>query len=49
MVLGLAAAERPGSIPPEIRAEPRAARVGFLAWAESDGRSGSFTAFLQID
>jgi hypothetical protein len=47
MVLGLAAATG-GSIPSELRAnlEPLGS---FLAWGESDGRSGSFTAFLQID
>jgi hypothetical protein len=47
MVLGLANASG-GSIPAEIRGnlEPLGS---FLAWADSDGRSGSFTAFLQID
>jgi len=47
MVLGLATASG-GSIPSEIRVnlEPLGS---FLAWAENDGRSGSFTAFLQID
>jgi hypothetical protein len=47
MVLGLAAASG-GSIPAEIR-ENLEPLGSFLAWAESDGRSGSFTAFLQID
>jgi hypothetical protein len=47
MVLGLAAATG-GSIPAEIR-ENLEPLGSFLAWAESDGRSGSFTAFLQID
>jgi hypothetical protein len=47
MILGLANASG-ASIPAEIRAnlEPLGS---FLAWAESDGRTGSFTAFLQID
>ncbi|MEK6276269.1 MAG: DUF3352 domain-containing protein [Actinomycetota bacterium] len=47
MILGLADASGT-SIPAEIRAnlEPLGS---FLAWAESDGRTGSFTAFLQID
>lgn len=47
MILGLADASG-ASIPAEIRAnlEPLGA---FLAWADSDGRTGSFTAFLQID
>jgi hypothetical protein len=47
MVLGLAAATG-GSIPAEIR-ENLEPLGSFLAWADSDGRSGSFTAFLQID
>jgi Protein of unknown function (DUF3352) len=47
MVLGLASASG-GSIPAEIR-ENLEPLGSFLAWAESDGRSGSFTAFLQID
>jgi Protein of unknown function (DUF3352) len=47
MILGLAAAsDEP--IPAEIR-ENLEPLGSFLAWAESDGRSGSFTAFLQID
>lgn len=47
MILGFAAASG-ASIPAEIRSnlEPLGS---FLAWAETDGRSGSFTAFLQID
>lgn len=47
MILGLANASG-ASIPAEIRSnlEPLGS---FLAWAESDGRTGSFTAFLQID
>jgi hypothetical protein len=47
MILGLADASGT-SIPAKIRAnlEPLGS---FLAWAESDGRTGSFTAFLQID
>ncbi len=49
LILGLADASGT-SIPAEIRAnlEPLGS---FLAWAESDddGRTGSFTAFLQID
>ena len=47
MILGLADASG-ASIPAEIRAnlEPLGS---FLAWADSDGRTGSFTAFLQID
>jgi hypothetical protein len=47
MVLGLAAATG-GAIPSEIR-ENLEPLGSFLAWAEGDGRSGSFTAFLQID
>jgi Protein of unknown function (DUF3352) len=47
MVLGLASASG-GSIPAEIR-ENLEPLGSFLAWADSDGRSGSFTAFLQID
>ena len=47
MVLGLATASGE-SIPAEIR-ENLEPLGSFLAWAESDGRSGSFTAFLQID
>ena len=47
MVLGLASATG-GSIPAEIR-ENLEPLGSFLAWADSDGRSGSFTAFLQID
>ena len=47
MILGLANASG-ASIPAEIRAnlDPLGS---FLAWAESDGRTSSFTAFLQID
>lgn len=47
LILGLADASG-ASIPAEVRAnlEPLGS---FLAWAESDGRTGSFTAFLQID
>ena len=47
MVLGLASASGE-SIPAEIR-ENLEPLGSFLAWADSDGRSGSFTAFLQID
>ena len=47
MVLGLANASG-GSIPAEIR-ENLEPLGSFLAWADSDGRSGTFTAFLQID
>jgi hypothetical protein len=47
MVMGLAAATG-GSIPAEIR-ENLEPLGSFLVWADSDGRSGSFTAFLQID
>jgi hypothetical protein len=47
MVMGLAAASG-GSIPAEIR-ENLEPLGSFLAWADSDGRSGSFTAFLEID
>ena len=47
MVLGLATASG-GAIPAEIR-ENLEPLGSFLAWADSDGRSGSFTAFLQID
>jgi Protein of unknown function (DUF3352) len=47
MVLGLASASG-GSIPAGIR-ENLEPLGSFLAWADSDGRSGSFTAFLQID
>jgi Protein of unknown function (DUF3352) len=47
MVLGLASASG-GSIPAEIR-ENLEPLGSFLAWADRDGRSGSFTAFLQID
>lgn len=47
MVLGLATASG-GAIPSEIR-ENLEPLGSFLAWADSDGRSGSFTAFLQID
>ena len=47
MVLGLASASG-GAIPSEIR-ENLEPLGSFLAWADSDGRSGSFTAFLQID
>ena len=47
MILGLAEVSGQ-SIPADIRAnlEPLGS---FLAWAETDGRNGSFTAFLQID
>jgi hypothetical protein len=47
LILGLAQAGGQ-SIPADIRAnlEPLGS---FLAWAETDGRSGSFTEFLQID
>jgi hypothetical protein len=47
LILGLAEASGE-SIPADIRAnlEPLGS---FLAWVESDGRTGSFTAFLQID
>lgn len=47
MILGIASASGT-SIPAEIRVnlEPLGS---FLAWAENDGRTGSFTAFLQID
>jgi Protein of unknown function (DUF3352) len=47
LILGLAEAAGE-SIPADIRAnlEPLGS---FLAWGEADGRSGSFTAFLQID
>jgi hypothetical protein len=47
MVLGLANASG-GAIPADIR-ENLGPLGSFLAWADSDGRSGSFTAFLQID
>jgi hypothetical protein len=47
MVLGFAAVTGE-SIPAEIR-ENLEPLGSFLAWADSDGRSGSFTAFLQID
>ena len=47
MILGLATASGE-SIPAEIR-ENLEPLGSFLAWAESDGRSGSFTAFLEID
>ena len=47
MVLGLASASG-GSIPAEIR-ENLEPLGSFLAWADNDGRSGTFTAFLQID
>jgi hypothetical protein len=47
MVLGIAGATG-GTIPAEIR-ENLEPLGSFLAWADSDGRSGSFTAFLQID
>jgi hypothetical protein len=47
MILGLATASG-GSIPAEIR-ENLEPLGSFLAWADSDGRSGSFTAFMQID
>jgi hypothetical protein len=47
MIMGLSAASG-GSIPSEIR-ENLEPLGSFLAWADSDGRSGSFTAFLQID
>ena len=47
LVLGLAAVTG-ASIPAETR-ENLEPLGSFLAWAESDGRSGSFTAFLQID
>ena len=47
LVLGLASASG-GAIPSEIR-ENLEPLGSFLAWAEGDGRSGSFTAFLQID
>jgi hypothetical protein len=47
MVLGLAGATG-GTIPAEIR-ENLEPLGSFLAWADSDGSSGSFTAFLQID
>jgi hypothetical protein len=35
-------------MPAEIR-ENLEPLGSFLAWADRDGRSGSFTAFLQID
>ena len=47
LVLGLANATG-GSIPAEIR-ENLEPLGSFLAWADNDGRSGTFTAFLQID
>jgi len=47
LVLGLSSASG-GAIPSEIR-ENLEPLGSFLAWAEGDGRSGSFTAFLQID
>jgi hypothetical protein len=47
MVLGLAGAAG-GTVPAEIR-ENLEPLGSFLAWAGSDGRSGSFTAFLEID
>jgi hypothetical protein len=47
LVLGLASASG-GAIPSEIR-ENLEPLGSFLAWAEGDGSSGSFTAFLQID
>jgi hypothetical protein len=47
MVLGLANASG-GSIPADIR-ENLEPLGSFLAWADNDGRSGKFTAFLQID
>ena len=47
MIMGLSTATG-GSIPSEIR-ENLEPLGSFLAWADSDGRSGSFTAFLQID
>ena len=47
LILGLAEVSGQ-SVPADIRAnlEPLGS---FLAWAETDGRNGSFTAFLQID
>jgi hypothetical protein len=47
LILGLAQASGQ-PIPADIRAnlEPLGS---FLSWAETDGRTGSFTAFLQID
>jgi hypothetical protein len=47
MIMGLSTASG-GSIPAEIR-ENLEPLGSFLAWADSDGRSGSFTAFLEID
>jgi hypothetical protein len=47
MILGLAGASG-GMIPAHIR-ENLEPLGSVLAWAENDGRSGSFTAFLQID
>jgi hypothetical protein len=47
LILGLASATG-GAIPSEIR-ENLEPLGSFLAWAEGDGSSGSFTAFLQID
>jgi len=47
MIMGLSTASG-GSIPSEIR-ENLEPLGSFLAWADNDGRSGSFTAFLQID
>ena len=47
MILGLATASGE-SIPAEIR-ENLEPLGSFLAWAESDGAAGSFTAFLEID
>ena len=47
MIMGLSTASG-GSVPSEIR-ENLEPLGSFLAWADNDGRSGSFTAFLQID
>jgi hypothetical protein len=47
MVLGLASASG-DSVPAKIR-ENLEPLGSFLAWADNDGRSGKFTAFLQID
>jgi Protein of unknown function (DUF3352) len=47
MVMGLAKASG-GSVPAQIR-ENLEPLGSFLAWADNDGRSGTFTAFLEID
>lgn len=47
MIMGLSTASG-GSIPAEIR-ENLEPLGSFLAWADNDGRSSKFTAFLEID